>query len=447
MSSNGTHDFVVIGAGNAGIAAARAARAAGRSVLLVERREIGGTCPLRGCVPKKVLVAAAELMDAIARAHEQGVEVGPARIDWPRLIERKQTFVRDVPEDMQRSLEERGVRIAQGEARFVGANEIEVSGERQRGARFVIAVGSRPRPLKFEGAELCATSDDVLELGTLPREIVFIGAGVIALELGHVLARAGARVTMLEAAARPLAGFDPELVDALLDETRRLGVEIRCGVKVTKLERKGERLVVHAGGELTADLVVNGAGRIADLDALDLARAGIELDSGRPELDGHLRSRQNPNIAFAGDALAGTPQLSPIATEEGRLAVQNLIGEVEPEVLDYDSIPSVVFSVPALARVGLSEAEARERELDFELRQNDLREWRAGRTYAETAAMSKLLIENGSGRILGAHLLGHGAQETIHAFAFHMRHGLPASELRSAVSAYPTFHADLRHML
>jgi glutathione reductase (NADPH) len=445
------YDLIAIGAGNAGLAAARTARAAGKRVLVVEARELGGTCPLRGCVPKKVLVAAAEVLDTIARAGEHGIEVAEPRLDWGKLIARKRTFVEGVPADFERSLEKRGIDLLHGQARFAGRNAIEVDGRRITAAKLVVATGAKPRPLPIDGAGELAISDDLLEQAELPESVIFVGAGVVAMEFAHVLARAGSKVTLLEADERPLGPFDAELVEVLAGETRRIGVELHCGVRVERIGKSGDGFEVEidkagAKSTLSARLAVNGAGRVADLAELALDRAGVELDGGkRPMLDRFLRSATNPDVLFAGDTVPGTPQLSPLATYEGTLAARNAFGEnLEP---DYLSVPAVVFTIPPLAMVGLRQADAERRGLELEVRLNDLAGWRSGRTYAETAARSKVLLEKGSRRILGAHLLGHGAAETIHAFAFCIKHGLSARELEETVTAYPTFHADLKYML
>ena len=196
------YDVLVLGAGNAGLAAAGAARAAEKRALVVEGRDVGGVCPLRGCVPKKVLVAAAQALDEIARAGTHEISVGPATLDWPRLIERKRTFVDGVPEEFEKSLVNRGIDLVRGQARFTGPREVEVCGRRYSGDKVVVATGSTPRPLPIPGAEHLITSDDLLELAALPDSMVFVGAGVIALEFAHVFARAGTRVTLLEVAPR-----------------------------------------------------------------------------------------------------------------------------------------------------------------------------------------------------------------------------------------------------
>ena len=191
---------------------------------------------------------------------------------------------------------------------------------------------------------------------------------------------------------------------------------------------------------------VNGAGRVADLAGLDLAAAGITLDQGRVALDEYLRSLENPDVFFAGDALPDRPQLSPLATYEGRIVGHNLTRE-ELRAAKYGFHPAAVFTVPALATVGLSEAEASAAELDFDVRTNDMREWRSARTHAETTAWAKVLVERGTGHILGAHLVGHGAEETIHTFALAIEKHIPAAEIASRVYAYPTFHADLKFLV
>lgn len=445
------YDVLVLGAGNGGLAAAGAARAAGQSVLVVEGRDVGGVCPLRGCVPKKVLVAAAQALDAIARASTHEISVGPATLDWQRLIERKRTFVEGVPEELEKSLINRGIDLVRGQAKFTGLREIAVGADHFSGDKIVVATGSTPRPLPIPGAEHLITSDDLLELSLLPSSLTFVGAGVIAFEFAHVLARAGTQVTLLEVAPRVLPTVDEDAAARIAEVTRDLGVRIETAVTIERIETRGDGYSVHYRKEgrsiaPSSQVVANGAGRVADLAGLNLAAAGITLDRGQIELDDYLRSVENPNVFFAGDAIPGRPQLSPLATYEGNVVGFNLThGELQ--VVEYGHQPAAVYTVPALATVGLSEADATEAGLDFEVRTNDMLEWRSARTYGETAAWAKVLLEKKSGLILGAHLVGHGAEETIHTFALAIEKEIPAMELASRVYAYPTFHADLKFLV
>ena len=449
------YDLLVLGTGNAGMGAAGVARAAGKSVAMVESWDVGGTCALRGCVPKKVLVAAAQALHQIALAPEHRIAVGPAKLDWPALIARERGFVEGVPAMFQDSLENRGIELLRGRAKFLGRNRVEVTGEDGtevvEAGKILIATGSKPRPLPIPGAEHLITSEDILESPELPESLIFIGGGVIALEFGHVFARAGTKVTILEALPRLLPRMEADAVERVHRESERIGIDILTGVEIEEVVESGGALEVrfmHEGARtsLTAAKVANGAGRIPDVEDLDLAAGEIAHEGTRITVDAALRSVSNPDVAVAGDALWSSAQLSPVATYEGRLIGTNMVEGTETAP-DYASIPAAVYTVPALATVGLTEAEAREQGLAFTVKANDLEDWRSSRTYAETVAYSKVLIEEGSGRILGAHLVGHGAEEIIHLFAMAMKHGLGVQALTDSVYAYPTFASDIKNMV
>ena len=448
------YDLVVIGSGNAGQLAAGVARAAGWRVAIVEGRQVGGTCALRGCVPKKVLAASAETMDIIRRAGGQSIRVGEPALDWSELIAHERTFVDGVPAEVKAELSGKGIDVIEGRARFVDRDALVVSGHADplRARSFLVASGSVPRPLDFPGAATLLTSDDLLELRALPARLAFVGAGVIAFELAHVLARAGARVTLLEEASRALPGHDADAVEQLVRATRARGIELRTDVQVQAVagaERDARVVRFLERGQaqsLTVDAVAHGAGRIPALAELDLPAAGVTFEGSHPLLDEAHRSRGNPSVWFAGDAVPGKPQLSALASYEGRLVGRNLV-RGEARAPDYRSIPSAIFAAPALASVGPSEAEARARGLRFESKVNDMRAWRSARTYAEDTAWAKVLIDRAADRVVAAHLVGHGAAETINAFALAIRHDISVTDLKEGVFAYPTFHSDIKFLL
>jgi glutathione reductase (NADPH) len=315
----------------------------------------------------------------------------------------------------------------------------------------VIATGSKPRTLPIPGADLMITSDDVLSERVLPREVVFVGGGVIAAEFAHVYARAGAKVTILEALPQLLPMLDPDAVRELHKESERIGITIRTGVKVEAIEAAGGRLRVsyqHEGAthRIEADRVVNGAGRVANVDHLDLDAAGIRHRDGRVETDEYLRSRSNPAVYVCGDVLTTSPQLSPIATYEGGIVGRNIVeGPVAKP--DYASIPSCIYTVPALASVGLTEAKAKESGQRIKVHTNDMSDWLSTRTYAEPLAWAKVIVDEASDRVLGAHIVGHAGEELIHIFAFAMKFGITANQIRDTVCAFPTFSADIKSML
>jgi glutathione reductase (NADPH) len=445
------YDLIVLGAGNAGQGAAGIARKAAWKVAIIEGRDVGGTCALRGCVPKKVLVAAAEALDLIQRAPQHKISVGKASLDWGALIERKQTFVRGVPSDVEKSLLSQGIDVIHGKAQFVERNAVSVGDKVLRARKFLIATGSTPRRLALNGFEHTITSDEILEMETLPESIVFLGAGVISLEFAHVFARAGSKVTILHTGDRALSRLDADVVNCLLGATREAGIEVLFQVKLDSIKRHGEQyqLSFRHGGEtktLKATSVCNAVGRVAAINGLNLAVAGISINDGKPRIDKYLASEENSDVYFAGDANPYAPQLSPVATYEGRIVGNNLI-ETTKRSPDYSAIPSAVFTIPNLASVGVSEQQAKAKGLSFDVKVNDMKAWRSARTYAEKHAYAKVLVEKGSGHILGAHLFGHGAAETVHTFAFAIKYKVTADELRESVFAYPTFHSDLKYLV
>ena len=444
-------DVLILGGGNAGLGATLAPREAGLSVALVEPAELGGVCPNRGCTPKKVLVAAAHALHEIEMAPVHGIRVAKPRLDWPALIERERAMIADIPASIARSMAERGVSVLRGEAVFVGPNAVSVDGERIEARHIVIATGSRPRPLAIPGADLLITSDEVLSERIQPDSVVFIGGGVIALEFSHVYARAGTKVTILEMAPRLLPAADADAVAGLHKASEALGIAIETGVKITGIARGpgGLHVSYDKGGvmhQVAAARAVNGAGRVANVEMLDLAAGGIAHQGARIEADAHLRSTSNPAVHICGDAVATTPQLSPVATYEGRLIGRNIV-EGPKHVPDYASIPACVYTLPELASVGLTEAAAREKGIDLKVTVTDMSGWLNARTYAEATAWSKILVEKASDRIVGAHILGHSGSELIHLFAFAMAHGISAGQMRETVYAFPTMASDIRNLL
>ncbi|WP_425085778.1 dihydrolipoyl dehydrogenase family protein [Ruegeria profundi] len=445
-----SYDVIIIGGGNAGFGVSSVAHEAGKSIAFIEARDFGGTCPNRGCTPKKVLVAAAHAMHQIEQAPIHGIEVSKPKLNWTKLIVREKDLIGFIPEAMQGLAEKRGD-VFRGIARFVGRNEVEVDGHVIHGKDIVIATGSKPRPLPIPGTEHMITSDEVLSDATLPKEVVFIGGGVIAMEFSHVYARAGVQVTILEALPQLLPRMDSDAVSALQAETERLGVAVKTGVSVTAIEKTADGLRVefeHDGRNqsLLAERVVNGAGRVANIDGLNLDAAGVGHDGLRILIDDTMRSTSNSSVWVAGDAITSSAQLSPIATYEGQIVGHNIVHGPTKRP-DYSVIPSAVYTVPALSTVGLSEAEAREKGLDVSVTVSDMSGWFSTKTYAETAAWSKVLVDKSTDQVLGAHILGHHGDELIHLFAMAMRHGISASDLKSSLYAFPTFAADIKSLI
>jgi len=291
-----------------------------------------------------------------------------------------------------------------------------------------------------------------LDLESIPERIVFIGGGYISVEFAHVAVRAGKRVTILHRGARVLQGFDPDLVEQLTQSTRKLGADVQLHTEVNGIEKTGGQLLVRASrnGEqqnFEADLVVHGAGRVPDIEGLNLTAAHVESEKDGIKVNQYLQSTSNPCVYAAGDVAASEgPPLTPIAGYEGRIVATNLL-EGNHATPVYTAVPSVVFSVPPLAAAGLSESAAREKGLHFRAHREITSSWYSSRRVAEECSGFKVLIEDGSDRILGAHLLGHHADELINLFALAMRSGMPASELRETIFSYPTLASDVQYTL
>ncbi|HYT69445.1 MAG TPA: NAD(P)/FAD-dependent oxidoreductase [Vicinamibacterales bacterium] len=448
-----TFDLIVIGSGSAAGAVASRCRAAGWTVAIIDKQPFGGTCALRGCDPKKVLVGAAAVVDVARALSSKGVRPNGLAIDWAELMQFKRTFTDPYPQKRKSSLAHTGIETFDGVARFIGPSRLTVGESTLEATRaIVIATGAKPADLSIQGREHLVTSDQFLELASLPPTLTFIGGGYISFEFAHVAARAGARVTIIHRGKRPLARFDPDLVDRLVVRTAAAGIDVRLAAEVRAIERLGSLCRVtfrDAQGDafVDSDLVVHGAGRAPDIGDLSVETGDIRASPAGIEVNQYLQSVSNPMVWAAGDCAATSgPPLTPVAGYEGRIVATNLL-EGPHMSADYRAIPSVVFTLPTLAGVGLSEEEAREQALDFTTNHQDTASWYSSRRVGEEFAAFKVLVENRTGRILGAHLLGPHADETINVFALAMRFGISADQLKQMLWAYPTHTSDTSYMV
>ncbi len=445
-------DVLVIGTGSAAQTVAYACREADRSVAVFDSRPFGGTCQLRGCDPKKVLVGVSELVDWSLRMQGKGVSAPGLAISWPELIRFKRTFTDRAPEQNEQSFEQAGIITRHGRAHFVDRTSVQVDGDTFVGGHVVIATGARHATVGIPGEEHLTTSTQFLELDELPRRVIFVGGGYIAFEFAHIAARAGAGVQVLHRGSRPLKQFDPDLVATLVQTTEQLGVEVRLDTEVVAIERQAGRLLVHARAaaqeqKFEADLVVHAAGRVPEIDDLALEVAGIARKEDGVSVNDYLQSVSNPAVYAAGDAVAsGGFPLTPVAGMQGGIVASNLL-EGNHRTPNYTGIPSVVFTTPPLARVGLTEEAARAQGLRFATHHDDTSGWYSSRRVALPHTGFKTLVEEGTGRILGAHLLGLHAEEVINVFALAIRTGMRANVLKEMVYAYPTSASDVGSML
>lgn len=490
-----TFDLVIIGTGTAASTTASECSSAGLSVAIIDSLPFGGTCALRGCDPKKVLVEATKIIDSIQRHEKRGI-IGSqgVHIKWADLIRFKRTFTDPFPKSREEGYINAGTVPFHGHARFIGPTAVRVergdSGNNidiiLRSKHILIATGSKPINLNVPGSENIITSDQFLELGddNLPNRIVFVGGGYISFEFAHIAARAGAKVTILHRGKQSLEHFDPDLVNRLIQRSRDIGIDVRLQAAVKSIDKSSSlslssssmttfngdgrnKLVVHYSSsssdiskknkrnsdEMTstveADMVVHGAGREPNINGLDLMDAGgVKYTHRGITVNEYLQSVSNPAVYAAGDVAAnmGLP-LTPVASYDGAVVANNLI-KGNTLKSNYNGLPSVVFTIPPLVSVGMQEKEAKDQGLRFKTKYEDTSSWASSRRVGETCAGFKVLVEEDTNRILGAHILGPHAEEIINIFSIAIRLGLTSKDLNDPILyTYPTNSSDILYML
>jgi glutathione reductase (NADPH) len=478
MSEDHVFDLIVIGTGTAASTTAHECSSAGWKVAIIDSLSFGGTCALRGCEPKKVLVEAAKVVDSAQRHQNKGVlGSDKVHIKWSDLMHFKRSFTEPFPKHREEGYKKAGIVPFHGHARFIGSNAVRLEGEEEKegnikntvlkGKKILVATGAKPMQLNIPGSANIITSDQFLEFGEdhLPNRIVFVGGGYISFEFAHIAVRAGAKVTILHRGKNPLEHFDPDLVNMLVQRSRDIGIDIHLQSTVEKIDKSsddGSYAVYYSNTSLMSsnnnqkstatridcDMVVHGAGRIPNVEGLDLTSAGIEHTMQGIKVNDYLQSVSNPSIYAAGDvAASGGLPLTPVATYEGNLVAANLI---EGNVLksNYSGLPSVVFTIPPLASVGMQEKEAKEAGFGFRVKYENTALWASSRRVGETCSGFKVLIEQASNKILGAHILGPHAEEVINIFSMAIRLGLSAKDLEDPLLyAYPTNSSDIVYML
>jgi glutathione reductase (NADPH) len=451
MSNNQDFDLIVIGGGTGGNGVARMAAGAGWKVASIDTLPFGGTCALRGCDPKKMLIAVTEAVEWAANLKGKGL-VADMSVEWPDMIAFKRTFTDRMETAVEAGLKKAGITTLHGDARFTGPDTIEVGWQVLRAKTFHIATGARPMTLNIPGEEHLLTSTGFLDLPAKPKRIAFVGGGFIAVEFAHVARRAGANaVSVFEMMKRPLGNFDADLVGLLVEATLELGIDLKTEAKVSKIDRQGgEFAVMYATpqGEhvCVCDQVVHATGRVPNIDGLNLEAADVEFGPRGIRVSPYMRTT-NPAIFAAGDCADSGPNLTPVSAYEARVAGKNILAGKDVRAVAYPPIPSVVFTLPPVAAVGLSEAAARERGHKFETHYEQTSGWYSSLRVGAKRSAYKVLVDKDTGLILGAHLIGPGAEEQINLFAMAMSAGMKANQIKAMIFAYPSFASDIGSMV
>lgn len=445
-------DVFVIGTGTAGKRVATACVEAGKNVAIADNREYGGTCANRGCDPKKVIVGLTEIMERAQNMLGHGISKLP-EFNWEDLQDFKKQFTDAVPFVNERQLKELGITLYHQSPRFLDENTLSVEGKTVKAKKIVLACGQKPMELKIPGIEHAVTSDDFLELEKLPESMLFIGAGYIGMEFAHVAARLGVEVTVMDFSPRPLSNFDEDMVNYLTEVSEDIGINFIFNAKVNSIEKLQKNYRVSAekeGKEITekAELVMNAAGRVPSIDELDLEKGNVSYTKKGITVNEKLQNPSNKNVYACGDVSdsEGLP-LTPLSSQEARVVVSQLLDKSDKEEAHYPPQPSVVFTLPNVASVGLSEEAAKDKGYEVVVQQKDASKWyNAKRTNAKVYAY-KLIEEKGSGKILGAHLVGPEAGEVINLFVLAICGQLHCEDLKRMIFAYPTWGNDIKAMV
>ena len=446
------YDVIVIGTGASGSPAAYICNGAGRKVAIIDSHPFGGTCAVRGCDPKKILVAFSELADYYDRLKGKGVSADNLKINWNAMMQFKRTFTEPVSEERDKGFREAGIDTYRGRAHFISKDTVEINGSSLKAEYFMLGAGAKPVRLGIPGEEYVKISDDFLEMNELPEKIVFLGGGYISFEFANIAKRAGSDVTIIQRSSKVLKKFDADIVKWVLASSAYAGIKILLDTNPVSVEKMDGNYIVHTAGvsgdsRIKADIVVHGGGREPDIEDMGLDIANVKYDKKGITVNEYLQSVSNPSVYAAGDCAAtkGYP-LTPVAYLEGGIAAENIINGNKKKP-DYSGMPNVVFTLPPMAFVGLTEEQALSGGFKFRVNMEETSEWYSSKRIGEKHSGFKVIIENGTERIIGAHLLGTNAEEVINIFALAMRNNLTAPVLRDALYTYPTKTSDISDML
>jgi glutathione reductase (NADPH) len=436
--SNFDFDLFVIGAGSGGVRASRMAAGFGARVAVAEASRLGGTCVNLGCVPKKLMVYASSYAGAIEDAAGFGWTVPPPEFDWATFIANKDRRIVRLNEVYRGLLEGAGVRIIEGRARLSDRHTVDVEGETFTAERILIATGSRPFVPPIPGTELGITSDQVFHLERQPRKVLIAGGGYIAVEFASIFNGLGTDVVLSYRGPLFLRGFDDDIRGALADELRKRGVDLRFGTLVDRLDRTGDGIsaTLSSGDVVEADLVLCAVGRLPNTAGLGLEALGVELDArGAVVVDEHLQTSV-PGIYALGDVIDRIA-LTPVALAEGMAIAQTLFND-NPTIVDYANVPTAVFSQPAIGTVGLTETEARARGYEVEIFRSTFRPMVHNLSGRDERTTMKLVVDRGTDRVLGVHMVGPEAGEIIQGMAVALKAGATKRTFDTTIGIHPT---------
>jgi glutathione reductase (NADPH) len=438
-------DLVVIGAGSGGVRAARIAASHGAKVAVVEEFRIGGTCVIRGCVPKKLLVYGAHFAEDLNDAAMYGWDVPNCRFDWPVLRDNVLAEVDRLEGLYRQTLTTHGVKIFEERAAVAGPNEVRLaSGKSISAGTILIATGARPFLPDVEGIEHAITSNEVFHLDSLPKRVVIAGGGYIANEFAGIFHQFGSQVTIVNRSDTILRGYDEQMRDRLLQISTVKGIQYRFNAAFSRIDRQDDGLLLlnmDGCDDLAADQVLFATGRVPNTEGFGLAEAGVALGpNGEIKVDRHSRTSV-PSIFAVGD-VTDRVQLTPVAIREGHAFADSQFGG-KPWTVEYDSIPHAVFSHPPIAGVGLTESEARNKLGQVRAFTSDFRPMKNVLAGRNERSLYKLVVDAGTDEVVGIHMIGPDAPEILQAAAIAVKARLKKADFDRTVALHPTMAEEL----
>ncbi len=433
------YDYFVIGAGSGGVRSARIAAGHGARVAIAEEYRVGGTCVIRGCVPKKLLVYGSHFAEDLADAKRFGWDVGTPTFDWPTLRDNVLADVDRINAVYESTLTSHAVDLKRARATFLDAHTLMVGGERITADKILIATGAAPAMPSIPGVEHAITSNEVFHLDKLPERIVIAGSGYIANEFAGIFHELGVDVTLVVRGDRILRGWDHSLVERLLAGSIVRGLKFRFNCEIECIEAMGDgrrRLRMKSGDDIETDLVMFAIGREPNAQRLGCEAAGIGLDNKHAVIVDENCRTSAENVYAVGDVI-NRVQLTPVAIREGHAVADHLFGGKEI-ALDYACIPSAVFSAPPLASVGMTEHEARTKLGGVDVFSSDFRPMKNTLTGRSERALMKLVVDSATDRLVGAHMIGPEAAEIMQTMAIAVKAGLTKAQVDQTVAIHPT---------
>lgn len=432
------YDLFVIGAGTGGIAASKQAAAYGMRVAVAEIEAIGGTCVNRGCIPKKFIVYAADFALQDRFASDYGWSECQRRFDWSRLIAAVHQQVEKRHQSYLQTFQKAGIELIRGHATIVDPNTVAVDGRKFTAKNILIAVGGQPlKPREIVGIEHAITSREMFQLPQLPKKLAIVGGGYIGVEFASMMNAFGVEVTLIDTAEQILSGFDDDLRSGVQNALSQRGIKFfgNSTTKEIKQNSQGLELIISGRTKtITADTILIAIGRNPNTSSLGLENANIEMgEKGAITVDEYNRTSQE-NIFAVGDCISKVP-LTPVARTEGQIVVRTMFGQ--PQKINYDYVPSAVFSRPEVATVGMTEAKGREKFGEVQCFRTQFEPLFYSMTNQSEQAMMKLVVD-GSNRVLGAHMVGEHAADIIQSLAVAIKQGVTRQEIEATIGIHPT---------